>query len=380
MRLCVVIVAAAVWTGGPAQAGAEAPRLLGGQPLGGEVLAVRPDGIEMVAAGGGKLYPWSAFSPATRFRYDPLYRANLALAQQGLAVRAWTNAAEGGYSAAPVKEQAAAPSPVAADIQPLSFAGLPAPAALPRAALVGLNVRNDARAIAWGFQFGPGPADAVYYVMEPAGEDGLPNTLWMWTDPGRGPEALQGSRRSDGGDTTVSFRRQRFQSRMEDADIRFDLAVSASTRDRNALSIALDVEIRKDGAVSTFTLLGSPPGALVGDGNLVARDLLAPPALKIGVELQEGKPVLAGAIRMGRLTLLPGMNMQKGVNVVIQDGRPAKVFEELVPVKEDAARSRAALLLPLDRLAPGQKYALQASADLGPLVGPLRYEESFVRP
>lgn len=355
-------------------------RYFNGAPVKGEIVRVAPEGVEVQSGNTGRVVPWSGFSTATRFRFDPHYRANLALAQRGLALNAWTNPAEGGYTANPIATPTDGASTAGSEIDPLNFTGFPTLTAQPRAGLAGIDLRKGDRAVTWGFRFGPGPSDAIYYVMEPAGDDGLPSTLWVWTDPGKRPEALKGSRRSDGDETTVSFRKQRFQSRMDDADVRFDLGLLSSTRDHNALSTTLDVELKKAGVVSSFTLVGTPPGILVGDGNVVARDLLASPSLKLGVEMQDGKPILTGAIRMGRLALIPRASMQKGVTVVIRDGRSTAVIDELVPVKADSAHSQATVNLPLERLTAGQKYALRATVDLGPLLGSLAYEESFVRP
>lgn len=356
------------------------PRYLNGMPVKGEVSAVFPEGMEIRSGTSKRVYPWTAFSAGTRFRYDPLYRANLVAAQSGQPISAWTQPPDGGYEARTAPAPEALPDVPTAEPRTMALAELPTISARPRASLVGLDLRDPARALTWGFRYGPAEADTVYLVLDPAPNDGLPTHMSVWLQPGKPPERLKGSRRVDGEEATVSFRKQRFRTMREGVEIQFDLGVSMSTRDPGVLWVALDVELKQGKTTSAFSLIGAPPGVLAGDGNILARDLLSTPSLKLTIETVEGQPAMMGNVRMGRLRLIPRAGMDKAVLIQITDARKTKVLEESVPIQEGRPGHKTSFTLALDRLTAGQKYAIQARIDLGPFLGPLVYEESFVRP
>lgn len=365
MRLGIGIFIVALAT---AALGQDAPivRFVNGTPVKGEVTSVKPEGLEITNGEAGKVYPWSAFAAGTRFRFDPLYRANFSLAQQGKPMSRWTNAPES------TTDSGSAP----AAVQPMTFSAFPPLAARSRASLAGLELNDAARALTWGFRYGPGETEVAYVAIEPGGDDGLPTTLLLWSDPNQRAERLRGSRRAVGDEATVSFRKQRFRSTREGVDVQCDLALSVSTLAEGVFNVALDVELKKGDAVSSFTLYGPPPGMLVGDGDIVAQDLLVSPLMKLAISAGS----LSGDIRMGRLRFIPRSGMDKAVSVVISDARNNAVMEEKVLFQDGKQAEIATLALPLKSLVTGQRYSMQSGIDLGPFFGALRYGETFVAP
>lgn len=380
MRPAIVILALSL--AALSARGQETPGLilLNGAPLRGEVIAVRPDGVEVRAGAATRLHPWSAFAPGTRYRFDPLYRANLTAAQQGLPVARWPNPPDGEYSAQPrpLAGPATTSAAGATDVRPLSFTALPPIPARPRNSLVTLDPKAGAQALSWGLRYGPAESDTAFFILESAGADGLPPAMHVWTAADKRPERITASRRADGDEARAVFREQRFRGAREDVQVEYRVSVSASTRMPGALLVNADVQLQKGAAISSFSLVGAPPGVLSGDGAVAARDLLAPPSLVMALDTIDGKPVFAGGVRMGRLRLIPRSGMDRALSVTISEERGAEVIKESVAFTGDAPADKHSFALPLQSLKSGGKYSLRARIDLGPFLGPVEYQESFV--
>lgn len=365
---------------------APAPLLLNGAPLRGEIVSVRPEGIEVQSGGTSRVVPWYAFAPGTRFRYDPLYRANVKAAQQGMPPTRWPNPADGELSAAPREgARAADPAPPApteaiprATFRPLSFAELPPIPPLRRGALVPLDRALDARATAWGLQYGAGHGDWILFVAEPGGQDGLPAALHIWTVSAKKPERIAATRHSEGDETRAVFRDVRFQTTREEAAIEYRVSVSASTRAPGSLLISAEITLRRDGVASRFALVGTPPGVVVGDVPISPRDLLAPPNLQMAMDSAGGKPVYAGNIRMGRLRLVPRSGMERAVAVSIREENGQEVLKDSFVCGGESPVDKYSFTVPLSALKKGGKYAIRASINLGPFLGVAEYQENFV--
>ncbi|MCO5044928.1 MAG: hypothetical protein J5I99_09305 [Verrucomicrobia bacterium] len=339
-----------------AQEGA-AVRFVNGTPIKGELVSVKPGGLELSVEGTRKLFPWSAFSPATRFRYEQGYRDNLATAQRGRPPAEWTNSLSGAVVAAP-----------------MSLRALPPISDRPRARLPGFRVSDGADAVAWGFRYGAKDSEAVFAVLEATGNDELPSSLLLWSSPSSNPETLSGSRRASGSEATMSFPSKRFVSVREGVEVQSDLAFSVLGREPGVPNVVLDVVLKKGGASSSFSLVGVPPGFLLGEGSIAAQDLLVSPTMKWGV----GRGVLSGEVRMNRLQLFPRSGMGSVVDVSVSDGEGRVLMEERVPFREGRQNAGPALEVSLKRLPSGQTYVLKARVDLGPFLGVLQHEQSFV--
>ncbi len=352
--------------------------LLNGTALRGEIVEVRADGIEIQAGAAVRFYPWTAFAPGTRFRFDPLYRANLDAAQQGLPVARWPNPADGDYTARPRPLEAPRAEAPAASVTPLSFTAFPAIPAKSRGSLVALDPKAGANALSWGLRYGAAETEAAYFIFESAGEDGLPPAMHVWIAADKRPERVRSSRRADGEEARAIFREQRFRAQREGVDVSYGVAPSASTRAPGALLVSVEIELKKDGTSSSFALVGAPPGVLSGDGNVVARDVLAPPALVMALDSIDNKPVFAGAVRMGRLRLIPRGGMDRAVSIKIADERGGEALAAKVPFTGDAPTDKHSFVVPLDGLTAGRKYTLNARIGLGPFLGEVSYQEHFV--
>ncbi|HMP76609.1 MAG TPA: hypothetical protein PKE12_09955 [Kiritimatiellia bacterium] len=360
---------------------AQEVRLLNGTVAKGEVVSVKAEGMELKAGGTTRLYPWSALSHGTRYRFDPLYRSNFAFAQQGRPADQWTNAPDGEYSVKPADllPKAAAASTPAADAR-LALGAFPAHPARPRASMVELEAAAGDRSLSWGFRFGPEELDAAYFIFEPTGARGLPEGGSLWTSPDKRVERVRGSRRADGADAVMNYRRQAFKGTVDSAEAQYGVSLTAATRHPDTLFLALDVDLKKDKDAASFTLLGTPPGLLVGDGEVSAQDLLMPPDLFVRIMPVEEKPTLVGYLRMGRLLLLPRAGMDKAVHVTVVDASNKTVVDHKAQIIEDSPLTRESFAIPAEGLVSGQSYIIRARINLGALLGVVEYEATYTAP
>ncbi len=353
----------------------EAPpiRFLNGAPVPGEVVNVSAEGVEVRAAGATKVHPWSALSSGTRFRYDPQFRVNLPVAQRGEAVAAWTNPAPAPYSVNPAIPQAAV-EPVAPVSAFLPLDVFPPASERPRASLPHLDVKNGDLAITWGLHYGTAETETIFFVLEPREPGDLPGAADVITTPEKRAERLRGSRRSDGGETNVTFRKQELSASIGDIQLTYEIALAASSREPDQVLVTADIGLKRGKETSLFSLQGAPPGQLLGDGNVTPRPLLAPPVLHFTVQHFAGKPLLVGNVRMGPLKLIPLSGMGRQVKVTLDDASGATVLTHQSGYTLASPADRYSLVAPLENVPAGQKYRLFAEADLGPFFGVVQYE------
>lgn len=66
-------------------------RLAHGVVVPGELVSRDATGVVIRASGGDKAIGWEMLAPGSRFRWDPLFRANILAALRGQPRAAWTN-------------------------------------------------------------------------------------------------------------------------------------------------------------------------------------------------------------------------------------------------------------------------------------------------
>ena len=66
-------------------------RLVNGVQIKGTLLEAIDAGLKMQTAKGAHLFLWAHLSPATRFYYEPLFRANFKEILEGVLREGWTN-------------------------------------------------------------------------------------------------------------------------------------------------------------------------------------------------------------------------------------------------------------------------------------------------
>ena len=368
-------------------------RYLSGAPVRGTVKSVSPAGVEVLGGNASRVYPWNMLSAGTRFRLDPVYRVNLPAIQQGAPLSARTNELETGYLATPAAADASAAGATGSLMAPAATSLLAAASAgpvdlgrfdavnpLPRAAVAQANLRNGDAALAWGLRYGSPVEQVVYFLFDVKEPGELPDGMVIYNPAGGRADRIKASRKTDGADAITQFRKLRYQGAVADVACAYDVACIFSSRQPGQLLVSLDIELARGGISAAFLLQGAVEGVLEGDGAMTANQVLAKPSLWMTADTSGGGPVLVGNVRMGRLRFIPRRGMDTAARVVVTDEMGAVAVDEPVTVSAKGPQDRYTLRLPLDKLKPGRKYALKASMDLGPLLGPLHYEESLVLP
>jgi hypothetical protein len=69
---------------------AQEPRLANGKPVKGEVKEATDEGLKVLLPEGEKVLPWKTLSIGTRYRYQPLFRANFDAVIEGVPPSQWT--------------------------------------------------------------------------------------------------------------------------------------------------------------------------------------------------------------------------------------------------------------------------------------------------
>lgn len=377
----VLLLSLLVTSGMVIRAAAQDVRYVNGVAARGTAKSASAEGLELELGGATKVYPWATLSPATRFRYDPVYRVNLPAVQAGLPAEARTNPPETGYLAA-----AADPAGAPASATPgagggrLDLGVYEAIPPFPRAAIPKLELRNPEAALSWGIRYGRRTNDVAYFVFDVKEPGELPESMVIHAAAQEQTDRIKAARRNEGSDTQAQFRKLRYTGAFGEAEASLDLSCSFSARNPTVLQLAAEVELKRGAQACAFSLLGPPEGALQGDGSIAARALLTPPSLWLAVERVAGQPAAVGNIRMGRFKLLPrrGMELALAVTLVDEAGQP--VLERSVPLEKANLQDRYTISVPLEKAQGGRTYRLKASLDLGPMLGRVRYEESFVAP
>ena len=332
-------------------------RLWNGALLPGQPGGTSPAGLEVQAAEKTKIYPWFQLSAGTRFRHDPVFRANLVLLQQGLPAAALTNAPEGGYRTAGALPE---PPPLSgatggADDRPVNLEAVVELPPFARSRIPGLALKSPDRTLGWGLQFGGAAQDVVYFVFDAPVPAQPPDTLYVFQPTATRTDRIRASSREEEGGRTMVFRKLRYTGALDGARVVVDVLSQFASARPSTLKVSLDVELARLDRVARFTLVGSPPGVLVGDGALEAEVVLTPPQLSLGVESAQGRPILAGNLRMGRLLLLPGRGMSESLHLVITDDEKKVVLDTRVPVKLESGQERRTLQADLGALQRGRK-------------------------
>ena len=376
--------------GAVATVAAQEVRFLNGAPARGTIKAVSPEGMELELNGTAKTYPWSALSAGTRFRYDPVYRVNLAAVQAGQPPAGRTNAAESGYLVTPSAESGetgAAGSPMAppptllqagAGSGPLRFEAYAAVAPFARSGIPKLELRNADAALSWGVRYGQSARDIAYFVFDVKEPGELPESMIIHAVAENRTDRIKAARRGEGSDATAQFRKLRYQGAFGAAQAGIDLSCSFSAQNPSVLQLAAEVELTRGQEVCAFSLLGAPAGALQGAGDITPRELLVPPGLWMSIETAGGRAVAVGNLRMGRFKLQPRRGMDTAVAVTLLDESGQTVQAATAALNEANLQDRYLISLPLEKALAGRKYTLKASLNLGPLLGPVSYEEGVV--
>ncbi|MFH0953179.1 MAG: hypothetical protein V1873_02495 [Verrucomicrobiota bacterium] len=366
-------------------------RLANGVSIRGEVRNVTDDGLEIQTPTGPRTYSWETLSIATRYQYQPVFRANYEAILQGLPPSARTNAPDiteekpREVAEAPV-EKTSAPTQAVAQAQSLNvFEQLEYenvdPIAISK--FPNLQLRSPPLAAYVGLQYGPGKDDVAYLAFDTRTSDDPRDVVYVFS-PGSPEYAstakMGGTKVSTKEGRTATLKKFNLSSKFGQADASFDVECSFSTAQANVLMLTIGCELYKGNTKSRFVLMGQTADLVQGEGVIVVKGILDLPVLWVSLDMTTGSPRLVGNLNMSHLKLLPKEGMDNRVTVTVTDDKGAVVQRELFKLDESTAAEKYSLSCDLKKTVPGQSYTVQASIDLGPFLGPVSFEEKITIP
>ncbi len=390
MRQLLHIATLAVLTLATALPGsAQEIRMANGVILKGTVKQATSSGLEIQTPAGPKTYTWETLSTATRFRYQPVYRANFDVILQGLPPSARTNKPD--LVTTTAQTQAVKPEPETAKpttTQPQSLRVFDqAPYenidSISSGQIPNLQLRTPNSTMYMGLQYGPTKKDVIYMIFDRKSAQETPDTLLVYS-PGNpaytNAARLGGFKKGSGDARVMSFKKFRINSRFGLVATDYDIECGYAEGQTNSVTVTISVELTKGNVKNRFVLSGPVSDLVQGDGIINVKGLLDIPVLWVGLDLTTGSPRLVGNLNMSHLKMAPKEGIENRVSVTVIDEKGDVVDRESVKLDESTFNQPYGIVCDLGKIEPGKTYIAKAAIDLGPFIGPAVFEEKFTMP
>lgn len=358
--------------------------------LKGTVKQATDAGLEIQTTAGSRTYTWETLSSATRFRYQPIYRANFDPILQGLPPSARTNKPMVDATNAPAaaaKPVETAPKGTPQQIQgslrifdqaPYENIDSISPSEIPN-----LPLRTPNSATYMGLQCGPTKKDVLYMIFDPKTAQETPDTLFVY-GPGNSTYSnavrIGGFKKGSGDSRIMSFKKFKFSSRFGLVMTDFEIECAYAEGQTNSITVTISVDLYKGNTKNRFVLNGQTSDLIQGDGVINVKGLLDLPVLWVGLDLTTGSPRLVGNLNMSHLKLAPKEGMDNRVSITIIDDKGEVTQRESIKLDESTFGQLYGIVCELKRLEPGKAYVAKAAIDLGPYIGPAVFEEKLTIP
>ena len=346
-------------------------------------------GLEIQTPAGPKTYTWETLSTATRFRYQPIYRANFEPVLQGLPPSARTNKPIVDAPAAPAtaaKPQDTTPKETTQQPQSLRIfdqAPYENVDSISSSQIPNLQLRTPAAAAFMGLQYGPTKKDVIYMIFDPKTAQEAPDTLLVCS-PGNPAYSnavrISGFKKGSGDSRVMSFKKFKLSSRFGQVATDCEIECAYSDGQTNSITLTISVDLYNGNTKSRFLLNGQTSDLIKGDGIINIKGLLDMPVLWVGLDLTTGSPRLVGNLNMSHLKVAPKEGMENRVSITIIDDKGEVTQRESVKLDESTFGQLYGIACELKRVDPGKTYIAKAAIDLGPYIGPAVFEEKITIP
>lgn len=361
-------------------------RMANGAILKGEVKQATDAGLEIQSPAGLKTFSWETLSSATRFRYQPMFRANYNAVLQGLPPTARTNkpTAKGTTEALDSDTMALKETAIQRrsfrifDQTPYENAESITPSQIPN-----LPLRTPNSATSLGLQYGPAKSDVIYLVFDPKKAQDTPDTLFMYS-PGNSTYSnavrLEGVKKGAGDARVIEFKKIKLNGRFGLITADFEIECAYSEVRTNAVTITISTDLYKGNTKSSFLLRGQASNLIQGNGIVIVENLLDLPVLRVRLDSTTGLPRLVGNLTMSRLKLVPKEGMEKLVWITLIDDKGEVIQRESIQLDESTFAQPYGIVFELKRPEESTTYVAKAAIDLGPYFGPAVFEEKVTIP
>jgi len=366
-------------------------RLANGVIVKGDVTKLSDAGLELQTTTGTRTYSWETLSPATRFRYQAVFRANFETIAQGLPPSARNNVPDPTEIAQPqapkAKEETSAtaqPTNTASvqslkifdqasydNVEPITIAKFP-----------GLQLRNPNLASFIGLQYGPGKDEVVYLAADTRGSSDLPDQLFVYS-PGAAAYTntvkFGGMKKVGGEYRMFLFKKFLLTTRFGQIQASFEVECSSVAGQTNALNVSIVTQLSKGETKNRFILNGQLTDMIQGSGIINVKGILDLPVLWLGLDLSSGAPRLVGNLNMSHLKMLPKEGMDNKVAIAVAQDK-TDILRESLRLEDNMFAQKYGIVCDLKKTVVGQSYNVSASIDLGPFLGPASFEEPVTIP
>jgi hypothetical protein len=363
-------------------------RAANGVVIKGQVLKASDAGLEVQTQTGPRTYTWETLSAGTRFRWQPVYRANYEAILAGQPPSSRTITPDDLPAPAP-EPQPVAPPPAAApaaqgatvksmllfdqaqyeNVEPIGISQFPK-----------VELRTPDLAAYLGLQYGAGKNEVVYLALDTKGPDDPFDMLYVYS-PGVAayttPLKIIGFKRSAG---VVNYKRFKLTSQFGQVTTDFDVECGGAATLSNVVSLSVSAVLAKDDVKSKFDLIGPMANLVQGDGLINVSGLLDLPVLWVSLDITGGVPSLVGNLNMAHLKIIPKEGMDNRVTITITSDEGEPVQREAIKIDDSASESKYSITCPLKKLIPGKTYIVRAAIDLGPFFGPASFEDRITLP
>ncbi len=389
VRRTAHILLLALATFGLALAGrAQTIRLGNGIIIKGEAKAATGAGLEVQTPAGVKTYPWESLSTATRFRYQPSFRANFDVVLQGLPPDARVHKPDVPAAAATPekpKEEAAAPDAGATESVSLKIfdqAQYENVDSFSVSQFPGLQLRTPAAATYIGLQYGPRSSDVIYMAFDPKSPSEPRDILFLYS-PGTAAYSntvrMTGFKKTVADNRIVDFKRFKLSGRFGQVSADSEIECQYSAVLSNQLTLIVNVDLYKGDTKNRFVLSGEVTDLIQSDGAINVKGILDLPVLWVSLDLSSGSAQLIGNLNMSHLKLMPKEGTENRVLLVLKTEQDEVVFREAVKLDEKMFDQKYGITAELKKVPPGT-YRVLASIDLGPFLGPATFEDKITIP
>jgi len=370
---------------------AKTVRLVSGITVKGDVVESTGAGLVIKTSKGAKAYEWETLSPATRYRYEPKFRANYDVVLRGLSpsrrVKIPLQDAmpiDHSRSSTLIKRQAQQPvTPVEKtkdslllvdqivyeNIDPLRVGAFPQ-----------LDLRSPESAAYWGIQYGPGRDQVLYMAFDGKDVNELRDVLYIYglSDPYKKTTRIKAMKKRKDNNYFAKYRDVELSSRFGEITADYELNFTYTIGKPKDLAVIIDVELKAAGETSRFNLYGQPTDLIYSEGTINVRGLLDLPVLWVSLDPASKSPWLVGDLRMSRMKLCPGRGMDTSVIIEVRDNQSNDMVQrQVVELDESIFTREYSIVTAMGKMKPGGVYNVKASIDLGPFLGEVICEETI---
>jgi len=366
-------------------------RMANGVILKGAPVKASENGLDVQTATGVRTIEWNSLAPSTRYRHEPLFKANYGTVLEGLPSSARTNIPEqvDEQTETNANKESESQTAVAASAAPsgdpflfdqLVYERVNSffPGSFPVSELAAPETARF-----YGFQYGPAQGDVVYLAFDARGSKDVLDTLVIYTPSNpayrSAPLRITGFKKTTSDAKVVTFKKVPLTTQIGGLTAAYELEC-ASQMYLDEVAMTLSVQLAVGDSKCRFNLLGAINNFAQGQELIPAMGILDMPVLSIRLVPGSTPGQLAGSLTMSGLSMVPQENINNRLTLEVISETGETVQKESIKLDDSASPGTPSFLCDLKKTAPEKTYTVKASLDLGPFLGTVVFEDTITTP